>query len=248
MTDHAVKDAIFSRPDVCDVFIKVGGSILDNITDTTNLIPCLVDLSKKYRIVAMTGGGRVAKRIVANQRKHGSDFMRSWKSGITSLDVHAGLLGSHSPQFSVGTYVSAIREILAQGKMAILAPAAKIVSDFVLVPDFEVTTDSMGLYFAALFGAARYVIVSDVDGIYERAPISETIGDPMPFLRLDDMGRLSSSKLDPAFPVYFRRFPMPAIVVNGKHPDRVGNAICGKPTIGTQIVLHHSTNQILLHA
>lgn len=247
MTTLNAKDAIFSSPDVCDIFIKIGGSILDNIASTNELIPCLVALSRNYRIVAMTGGGRLAKRIVSNQRKYGSDFMRSWRAGITSLDVHAGLLASHSPNFAVGTSVSEIRDRLSEGKLAVLAPAAKVVSDLVLVPDYEVTTDSMGLYFATLLGARRYVIVSDVDGIYARAPATDAALEPILRLQPDEMELLPSSKLDPAFATYFRRFPLSTMIVNGKYPQRVTDAVHGNPTIGTEIVLSHEQPRLTAH-
>jgi aspartokinase-like uncharacterized kinase len=237
MKANCAKWGMSSRPDVCDIFVKIGGSILDNITHTDNLVPCLATLSKEYRVVAMAGGGRVAKRIVSNQRKFGSDFLRSWRAGITSLDVHAGLLASHSKDFAVATSVREIAEHLADGKMVVLAPAAKIISDLVLFPDYEVTTDSMGLYFASLLGARRYVIVSDVDGIYEHAPGSDAPVEPIPFLRPDEMERLPSSKLDPAFPAYFRQYPLPTIIVNGKYPARVSDAVRSNPTFGTEIVL-----------
>jgi aspartokinase-like uncharacterized kinase len=233
-----------SWPDVCDVFVKIGGSILDNAAHTFDLVPGLVALSKEHRIVAMCGGGRVAKRIVGNQRRLGSDFLRSWRAGITSLDVHAGLLASHSPSFAVASSVFEIADHLAGGKMAVLAPAAKIVSDLVMFPDYEVTTDSMGLYFASLLGARRYVIVSDVDGVYERTPGPYSILEPIPRLSPEEMECLPSSKLDPAFPLYFRRYPMPAIVVNGRYPARVTDAIRGRPTIGTEIVLSHAEERL----
>ncbi len=229
------------QSNVCDVFVKIGGSVLDDATCTAQLVPYLVELSKEYRIVAMTGGGRVAKRIVGNQRRYGSDFIPSWRAGVTSLDVHAGLLASYSPSFAVGSSLFEIGARLAEGKMAVLAPAGKIVSDLVLTPDYEVTTDSMGLYFARLLGARRYVVVSDVDGIYSRIPeAGSTAALPIARLTPEELEALPSSKLDAAFPAYFRHYPLRAVVVNGKHPVRVSDALRGKPTIGTEIVLSHS--------
>ena len=225
--------------DICDVFVKIGGSILDDAIHTAQLVPSLIALSKEQRLVALPGGGQVAKRIVANQRNNGSDFQRSWRSGITSLDVHAGLLASYSPSFAVAASVLEITTSLAQGKMAVLAPAAKIVSDLELFPDFDVTTDSMGLYFAAVLGARRYVIVSNVDGIYPRAPDRDAVSRPIACLTPQELEDLPSSKLDRAFPHYFRRYPLPVMIVNGRSPERVSAAIRGRPTLGTEIVLSY---------
>jgi aspartokinase-like uncharacterized kinase len=225
-----------AHPDICDVFIKVGGSVLDDSAITADLVPCFLELSKEYRLVSMCGGGRVAKRIVENQKKQGSHFLHSWKAGITSLDVHAGLLASYSADFAVACSVFEIANSLANGKMAVLAPAGKIVSDLVMFPDYEVTTDSMGLYFASLLGAHRYVVVSNVDGIYERAPGTERFSSPISRLTPEELEQLPSSKLDPAFPAYFRRYPLPVMVVNGAYPARVMDAVRGRATIGTEIV------------
>jgi 5-(aminomethyl)-3-furanmethanol phosphate kinase len=225
-----------SRPDICDVFVKLGGSILDDASSTAGLVPALVALSKEYRLVTLCGGGRVAKRIVSNQRKLGSDFLCSWRAGITSLDVHAGLLASHSPDFAVAVSVFEIADRLAKGKMAVLAPAAKIVSDLLMFPDYEVTTDSMGLYFASLLGARRYVVVSNVDGIYASTSSSCSSSEPLSSLTPEELESLPSSKLDRVFPAYFRRYPLPTVVVNGKYPVRMSDAIRGKHTVGTAIV------------
>lgn len=236
-TASTVKRQVMLPPNVCDVFVKIGGSILDDAAHTAALVPCLVTLSKECRLVAMSGGGRVAKRIVANQRNHGRNFLQCWRAGIMSLDVHGGLLASYSPSFAVATSVLEIVTYLEEGRMAVLAPAGKIVSDLEMFPDYEVTTDSMGLYFATVLGARRYVIVSNVDGIYAQTPDATSVLSPIARLMPDDLERLPSSKLDPAFPKYFRRYPLPSIVVNGRFPERVISAVRGRPTVGTEITL-----------
>src|ERR1700722_16666905 len=106
----SVAHGALSHPDICDVFVKVGGSVLDDPGFTAGLIPVFVELSRQHRIVAMTGGGRGGKPLVSNQRTMASDFLPSWKGGITSLDVHAGLLASYSPAFAVVTSVYEIAD------------------------------------------------------------------------------------------------------------------------------------------
>lgn len=243
-SEDTVDRRALAPADVCDVFIKLGGSILDDATHTAELVPYLVACAKECRLVAMSGGGRVAKRIVANQRSLGSEFFSCWKAGITSLDVHAGLLASYSADFAVATSVFEIADRLAKGKMPVLAPAAKIVSDLVLLPDYEVTTDSMGLYFATLLGARRYVVVSDVDGVYACLPSPGTASPPLSPLTPDELEALPSSKLDRAFPAYFRSYPLPTTVVNGKFPGRVSDAIRGRLTIGTQIIASPAQHRV----
>lgn len=221
----------------CDVFVKLGGSILDQDAATTALIPHITALAGKHRILVLNGGGRTVKRIKANQRAHGTHFYSCWRAGVLCLEVNAHLLASYSPRFTVVSALTEIADCFASGNVAVFAPLGAMVNSLSLVPDWEETTDSIGLHFAKTLGARRYVIVSDVDGMYERRPGVTEFETPIAHLSVDELERLPSSKLDSAFPRYFRRQGIPTVIVNGRHPDRVGAAIRGDPTIGTRIDL-----------
>ena len=220
---------------LCDVFIKVGGSILDHNAETAALVPHITQLAREHRILILTGGGQAAKRIKANQRSCGTDFYRCWRAGVLSQEVHAYLLASHSDIFSVVSSLTDIEGCFAARRIGVFAPLGFLVNSLYLVPDWEETTDSIGLHFASSLGARRYVIVSDVDGIYEMRPGETPRGMPIPALTADQLARLPSSKLDRAFAAYHRRLSLPTIIVNGRHPDRVNAAIRGEATIGTRI-------------
>jgi aspartokinase-like uncharacterized kinase len=222
----------------CDVFVKLGGSILDQDAVTRELIPHITELAHKLRIVVLTGGGQTVKRIKANQRSTGTNFYRCWRAGVLCLDVNAHLLASYSTQFTVSSSLAEIAACFASGNVAVFAPLGAMDNSLHIVPDWDETTDSIGLHFASALGAGRYVIVSDVDGIYEKRPGETQTGAPIPHLSVDELERLPSSKVDSAFPRYFREHGLPTVIVNGRHPDRVGAAIRGEPTIGTRIDLN----------
>jgi aspartokinase-like uncharacterized kinase len=220
---------------LCDVFIKLGGSILDHEAETVALVSHITDSAPHLRILILTGGGQVAKRIKANQRATGTDFYRCWRAGVLCLEVNAYLLASYSTRFAVVSSSTDMERCFSEGNVGVFAPLGPIVNSLYLVPDWEATTDSIGLHFASALGARRYVIVSDVDGIYEQRPGEAPLAPPIPSLSVDELERLPSSKLDASFPAYFRRQSLPTIVVNGRHPDRVRAAIQGEATIGTRI-------------
>ena len=222
----------------CDVFVKLGGSILDQSAATAALIPYVVELARKHRILILAGGGQTVKRIKANQRSIGTDFYNCWRAGCLCLEVNAYLLASYSTRFTVASSLTDIAACFATGNIAVFAPLGAMVNSLSLVPDWEETTDSIGLHFASALGARRYVIVSDIDGIYKKRPGENVSGAPIPHLTVDELERLPSSKMDSAFPRYFRRQGLPTVIVNGRHPERVGAAICGEPTIGTRIDLN----------
>lgn len=224
------------RTSACDAFVKIGGSILDDEPVAANLVKHLTALADTQRILVLTGGGKAAKRIKANQRASHADFYTCWKGGVRSLDVNAVLLSSYSPRFRIVCGLAELAECFVAGQIGILEPSSVILSSLHLTPDWEVTTDSMGLYFAALVGAPRYIIVSDVEGIYERLPAQDASLRPIERLGVEELERLPSSKLDSAFPDYFRAYSRPTFVVSGKYPTRVSAAIRGAPTVGTEIV------------
>lgn len=220
---------------LCDVLLKIGGSILDKDDLTSELLPHIAALSREQRILILPGGGQAVKRIKANQRRHATDFHSAWIPAVLNLDVNAGILASYSRVFAV---VSAAEEMAAcfdSGAIAVFAAAGAVFNSLNLTPDFQATTDSMGLYFARMLGARRYIVISDVDGIYEDRPKEGVPAAAIARLTLAELERLPSSKLDPSFPEYFRRYPIPTFIVNGKYPGRVSSAIRGDPTVGTEI-------------
>ena len=220
---------------ICDVFVKVGGSILDSAAHTAALAESLASLGGSGRIVILTGGGRVAKRIKANQQERCSDFESTWRATTLALDVNAGLLASHSSAFSVTTSISQIVAAHESGSIPIFAPAQALFSSLWFLPNWTATTDTMGLYFGSMMGAHRYVIVTDVDGVCERAPSADCNLIPIARLRVGELEKLAQSKLDRAFPAFYRRYPLETFVVNGKYPNRVTAAVSGSLTVGTQI-------------
>jgi aspartokinase-like uncharacterized kinase len=222
---------------ICNVFVKVGGSILDNAPHTAALAEGLVSLPSGQRIVILTGGGHVAKRIKANQRERACDFESCWRATTLALDVNAGLLASHSTRFCVTSSIAQIMAAQEAGAIPIFAPAGALINSLWFTPNWIVTTDTMGLYFAHHMGAVRYIIVTDVDGVCERAPGPGNSVSPISKLYVAQLESLPSSKLDAAFPGFFRRYPLETMVVNGKYPGRVTAAIAGRRTLGTEIAL-----------
>ena len=221
---------------LCEVFVKLGGSILDDDVATDELASYLTKVARSHRVVILPGGGHVVKRIKAVHKEHDGDFHDCWRAAVLCVDVNAGILAAYSRSFSVVSSAADICACFATGNIAVFAPAVAILNSLDLLPAWQPTTDSMGLYFANLLGAQRYVIVSDVHGIYHDKPAVGTRLPPLSRLTVEELERLPSSKLDPVFPAYFRRYALPTVVVNGRHPERVCAAIRGESTIGTEIV------------
>lgn len=235
--EHLERPVLYAaHRNLCEVFVKIGGSILDREAATVALVPMLADFAGKKDLIILTGGGQAAKRIKANQIKHGHDFYRFWRATGLTPEVNAWLLASYSTVFGVVSCAAEIQKCLKEEKIPVLAPTGAILNSLYFLPDWSVTTDSIGLQLACLSGARRYVIVTDVDGVDDRTPEAKVPGRMIPRLTYAELERLPSSKLDRGFTDYFRRYPLPTVIVNGEYPERVRAAIQGIPTLGTEIL------------
>src|SRR5262249_39680860 len=123
---------------LCDVFVKIGGSILDHDTLSAALVPKLIESARQQRALILTGGGQTAKRIKANQRRHGHELYRFWRATGLLPEVNAYLLASYSPDFAVVSCAAEIISCRAAGHVPIFAPAGAILNSMYFLPDWLV--------------------------------------------------------------------------------------------------------------
>ena len=215
------------------IFLKIGGSILDDLESTKALIDAIVDVDTRRPIVLMAGGGRTVKKLKSHQQQLQMDFHGCWHAGIKQIEFQSHVLSAYSSRLEL---VSTLRDgthAHNQGSIPIFSPGSFIVEREPFEHSWDITTDSMSVFFAAEFGCGRLLIVTDVDGIYSGS--SQCIFEE---LSLTQLATLPSSKTDPFFPRYLERYPVDVTVLNGLCPDRVQGALRGKQVIGTRVTIH----------
>jgi aspartokinase-like uncharacterized kinase len=148
-----------------DVFVKIGGSVLDDLIATKSLMDALLAVADNVAVVALPGGGAAAKRMKQAQRDLQLRFETCWLTGFKIVDTNALFLSSFSSKLHYAASMQAVRP--QAGRLTILSPYEFARSDPTFERSWDITTDSMGCYFAHTLGATRYVIVTNVDGIFD---------------------------------------------------------------------------------
>src|SRR6185437_3388552 len=93
----------------------------------------------------------------------------------------------------------------------------------------------MGAYFAHLLGAKKYLLLKDVDGVFDGDPRS---GGSRLFRRISarSLMALRTSAVDKVFPGFILRNAINCWIINGLRPARVHEFLRGRPTIMTEII------------
>ena len=221
------------------IVISIGGSVL-----VSNLEPARIkqyaDTIRKIAIdnelVVVTGGGVAARDYIKTARALGANEMLCDLMGIDVTRLNATLLiaalGEDAYPQVPETYEEAQRAV-ELGKIVVMGG---------VVPGQ--TTDAVSVMLAELLGAELVINATSVDGVYTADPKSNPDAkkfDTMTPAQLVDivirteMKAGSNSPIDPLAAKIIERCNISMIVVDGRNPENIINAVSGKHD-GTQIV------------
>ena len=222
------------------VVISIGGSVLvpgdGDHAYIAELARLLSDLSKEFRIFAVTGGGKVARFYIGTGRALGAKERRLDELGIEITRMNARLLGialrGKSNPEPARTYTEATR-LTRRYDIVVMAGTA---------PGW--TTDRVAASLARTVGAARLVNATSVDGVYSADPKVDPTArrfETMTYAQLVDLTGKGHDRAGPAIvfdPVGARvvaRARIPLLVVDGRDLDALRRAIAGERFHGTTV-------------
>jgi 5-(aminomethyl)-3-furanmethanol phosphate kinase len=221
------------RPSLADVLVKLGGSLLDRGA-FPRIAAQLEEHAGDQRIVVFPGGGPI-------------DLM------IEELDrelrfpprIHHELCARAQDQMVLifvascrrGRFFEApveLEEIFAEGRLAVMLPMEMIVALDVFERTWEITSDSMSAYFADLFDVERFLVLTDVPGIYR--PGSDRSGAPEPVVRASELREWGRTSVDECLADFLLEKRLRCVVASGLDetvlPGFFGDGTCS----GTEIV------------
>jgi aspartokinase-like uncharacterized kinase len=226
----------FVHPDLGCV-VKLGGSLTRDIGEASRLIGALAGLAGSgQRILVVPGGGRPDKAIEAIDRERPLAPGTAHRACALAQDQTGLILAD--PAIACGTEAcTTIGQCLAalgRHRLPILLPSRLIFVAEPVEASWDVTSDAVGAWIAWLLGADRYAILTDVDGVYAAGRIGEPdqLLSEMAAADLVAMGRTSVDACAAAFIAAKR---IEAVVLNGRHPERVVDWIERRPCRGTLI-------------
>lgn len=216
------------------VVVKIGGSL---IREAPKLVNRLVKefgsgdskaaenayLCRKFpfSVLIVPGGGPFANTVRAADEKYSLGADAAHWMAVLGMEQYAFYLRDKSSAVAIDLITD-----IPQG-VSILFPYRLLKNEDPLPHTWEVTSDTIAAW-AAKQIRARFVKVTDVDGIFEEGRLIREVS-------ADGLAGNCASCIDPALPPFLLINGMNCLIVNGRYPERLVQAIYGKPVSGTLV-------------
>ena len=221
------------------VVISLGGSILIPTLENHTIkeyVPVLKKIAKSHRLFVVVGGGGEARRYINVTRELGIDEGTSDEVGILITRLNATLLIS---ALGEDAYPK-VAESHSEAKK--FAESGKIVVMGGITPGQ--TTDAVAAVLAERVRAGVFINATSVDGIYsadpKKVPDAKRFTTLTPKQLLDivggtGLGAGSNNVLDVVAARVVERSGIPLVVLDGREPKNLSNAILKGKFTGTVV-------------
>lgn len=219
------------------IVISLGGSVVlsDDIENSyfEKLINLFKKYSKKFKIYIVIGGGKTARNYINLGRKLGLNEENLDLIGIDITKVNAKII----------SYL--IR--LSNEKIPDTTDDAKKIDKPIVVMGGTTpghSTDMVGAELAEKTNSIKYIIATNVDGVYDKDPNIYTDAKQIKNISIDKLiNQLGTDwktagknvVIDGPALVIIKRSKIQTLVLNGKKLDELEKAISNKPFNGTII-------------
>lgn len=219
------------------IVLAIGGSVIisedADVSFFKKLVNLLNKLSSRYKIFIVVGGGKTARKYIELGRELGLSEETLDDLGIKITRINAKLLAS-------------IVETSNKKIPSTTGEASKINKTIVVmggtIPGHS--TDLVGAELAEKSGADRFIIATNVDGIYDKDPNKYDDAKQLREISIEKLiekygtgwnAAGSNVVIDgPALDV-IDKIKIPTFVVNGKQLDQLEKAITNQKFNGTRI-------------
>lgn len=212
--------------------VKLGGSLIETAPGIINMLLEHFETrassgkpEKKAKspeeaiILIVPGGGLFADAVRAADIKYGLGKDASHWMAVLAMEQYAYYLSEKSKAKGMDSI-----EELSPG-VSILFPYRLLKARDPLPHSWDVTSDTIAAWVAKETGA-EFVKVTDVDGIFCEGKLLKEVPASL-------AAKLKSSCTDSSLPTFLEKNHMECLIINGKYPERVIRALCGKPVPST---------------
>jgi len=210
-----------------EALLKLGGSLTRKPSKLKNLCVKLARLAEEKRLAIVPGGGKFADVVRGFDKTFKLHPLKAHEMAILAMDLYGLFLASLTPNSQPVKSLRECVKLSSKGVLPIILPYETCVkADF--KPSWDVTSDTLSAYIAALLKAEKLILVKDVDGIYDKK------GEILKVVSLNWLKK-NKSCLDKFFPRIIAKVKIESYVVNGFHPDRIEKILSGKKPLCTII-------------
>jgi uridylate kinase len=219
------------------VVISLGGSVLIPSLENHAIrgyVPVLREIARHYRLFIVVGGGGEARRYIGVARNLGVDEGTSDEIGILITRLNATLLVA---ALGDDAYPR-VAESHAEAKK--FAESGKIVVMGGITPGQ--TTDAVAAVLAERVGASVFINATSVDGIYSADPRTNpgarrfthlTPRELLDIVGTTSLAAGSNTVLDIVAARVVERSHIPLVVLDGRDPENLRNALMNGSCTGT---------------
>jgi aspartokinase-like uncharacterized kinase len=220
-----------------DAVIKVGGSLAETPEVLLDVCNKLSELAEKNPITVVPGGGRFADVVRDFDQRFSLLPEVSHQMAILGMDQFGLFLSAITPGSIAARKLDDLEKITAEGKVPVFLPFNMMLDEDPLENSWDVTSDSIAAYVAKRLGAAKLILVTDVDGIFTEDPKENADAALIQEVTAAELLKLDRrTSVDKFLPKLLLEAGLDCYVVNGNYPARINRILEGRQTICTRIV------------
>jgi len=221
------------------IVISIGGSVIlaeeADVSFLRKLVNLLKKFSKQYKIYVIVGGGKIARTYIKRGRELNLDEDTLDELGIEVTRVNAKLLTS-----TIG---------ISNGDIPLTTDEAERIDKPIVIMGGTVpghSTDLVGAELSEKTKANKFIIATNVDGIYDKDPNKYSDAKQLKELTIKELIKKygtewsaagSNVVIDgPALEI-IDKAKIPTFVVNGKQLDQLEKIINNQLFDGTRIIV-----------
>ena len=142
--------------------VKIGGGLAVIPTALERVCRAVEEASRGGCIVVVPGGGPFADTVREFDRERGLSSSAAHWMALLAMDQYAFALADRMPGAVLLDDCGSVLDVLAQGKLAVLAPSRWMRAADVLPHSWDVTSDSIAAFIAGALGATRLILIKPV--------------------------------------------------------------------------------------
>lgn len=219
-----------------DGVIKVGGSLTANPSKLERLCAYIGEIQEQFALVVLPGGGDFADLVRTYDGTFDLPKEITHKMAILGIDQFGLFLSSFLKKSRPTSELEDLKQMTKHDLIPIFLPATLLFQEEPLTPSWNVTSDAIAAYVASLLPTNRVIIVTDVDGIYDKDPKKHAHAKLIKRItpqKLIERNRRTS--VDTYLPHILMENDLDCYVCNGRYPGRIGSILRGDETICTHI-------------
>lgn len=200
------------------IVIKLGGSLIDYAPSIIKNLQKIND----HTILIVPGGGIFADTIRSIAIKYNISDNAAHSMAILSMEQYGLYLIDKTNVNRIESF-----ENIKEG-VSIFFPYNLLKNSNEIIPSWDTTSDTISAWIAYKVGA-KFIKITIVDGVFNKK------GTLIKKINANELLKMGTTCADVSLPKFLIEKNMDCLIVNGKHSNRVIDAIYGDAVIGTYV-------------